>query len=287
MEETRPSVTAAIVAAFRSLGEMLPADAHVARDPYGAKFLGEWAEHALVVAKTAPVLAKPLERYVLYMQIRTRAIDDVLLSFAREGGTQVVLLGAGFDARAWRFGPQLAGVTFFEVDHPATQLKKRAQSPGELQGAKVEYLSFNFEKQSMDELPAALAAIGCSPDRRTLTIWEGVTMYLTEPALDASLAAVQKYSAPGSLLAFTYFERKRLIEKPHWRQRMVRRFVGSVGEPFTWGWDAGEAEPWFLARGFVMVTDRTEKDLADALLPAKFAARVRSEGRHVAVAVRK
>lgn len=287
MEETRPSVTAAIVAAFRSFGEMLPGDAHIARDPYGARFLGPWAERALAVAKTAPILAKPIERYVLYMQIRTRAIDDVLHAFVKSGGRQIVLLGAGFDARAWRFGAELAGVTFFEVDHPATQLKKRSYSPGDLPGAKVEYLSFDFETRSVDELPAALAAIGCSPEQRTLTVWEGVTMYLTEPALDASVAAVRKYSAPGSLLAVTYFEKNRMIDQPHLRQRMVRRFVGSVGEPFRWGWNPGEAAPWFRTRGFEILADETERELAERLLPQKFADRVRAEGRHVAVAERR
>jgi methyltransferase (TIGR00027 family) len=50
---------------------------------------------------------------------RTRLIDD-LVTDARSSIGQLVILGAGFDSRAWRL-PGLEEVTVFEVDHPATQ----------------------------------------------------------------------------------------------------------------------------------------------------------------------
>ena len=49
---------------------------------------------------------------------RTRLIDD-LVTDARSSIGQLVILGAGFDARAYRL-PGLEQVTVFEVDHPAT-----------------------------------------------------------------------------------------------------------------------------------------------------------------------
>src|SRR6266536_1868295 len=54
---------------------------------------------------------------------RTRLIDD-LVTDARAWIGQLVLLGAGFDARAYRL-PGLEQVTVFEVDQPATQQAKR------------------------------------------------------------------------------------------------------------------------------------------------------------------
>ena len=50
--------------------------------------------------------------------VRTRVIDDAVSEAA--GIRQWVLLGAGYDTRAWRL-PALAGSHVFEVDHPATQ----------------------------------------------------------------------------------------------------------------------------------------------------------------------
>ena len=36
------------------------------------------------------------------------------------GATQVLVLGAGYDTLGWRLSQEFHGVTFFEVDHPAT-----------------------------------------------------------------------------------------------------------------------------------------------------------------------
>jgi methyltransferase (TIGR00027 family) len=52
--------------------------------------------------------------------VRTRYIDDALTAALRSGVEQVVILGAGFDSRAYRV-PGIAWTRVFEVDHPATQ----------------------------------------------------------------------------------------------------------------------------------------------------------------------
>ena len=43
----------------------------------------------------------------------------------RAGGSQLVLLGAGYDTRATRL-PAAAASAVFEIDHPLTQSRKRA-----------------------------------------------------------------------------------------------------------------------------------------------------------------
>ncbi len=50
---------------------------------------------------------------------RTRFIDDAAASALGSGMEQVVLLGAGFDARAYRLAA-MTRLTVFEVDHPST-----------------------------------------------------------------------------------------------------------------------------------------------------------------------
>ena len=57
--------------------------------------------------------------------LRISAIDSAVRDAITGGATQLVILGAGYDGRAWRL-PELAGVKVFEVDHPATQGDKRA-----------------------------------------------------------------------------------------------------------------------------------------------------------------
>jgi methyltransferase (TIGR00027 family) len=59
------------------------------------------------------------------MAARTRFFDSGLLHACERGVGQVVIVGAGYDGRPLRF--RRPGVTFYELDHPATQADKRAR----------------------------------------------------------------------------------------------------------------------------------------------------------------
>jgi len=257
----RPSFTAAWVAAARSFGVHLPKEAQLADDPYGARF-----------ARTRWLVGKPLvahalfpKRFVVYMQVRTRVIDDALRAFVARSGDQIVLLGAGFDCRALRFAHELRRATVFEVDHPATQAKKRAVLKDDV-GARVEYVAWNFEERAMRELPKELARHGHDARKPTLTIWEGVTMYLSDEAIDQSLRAVRDYSAPGSEIAMTYVDRA-LLEKPTARARAAQAFVSRVGEPFRFGWNPRDLPAYLRDRGFEIVRDASMSEWGAELLP--------------------
>ena len=286
MKRERASLTATWVAACRGLGPTLPEGARLAEDPFGLRF-GRAPARAVAaafggfprLADLAVRRAGAIGHLLLWLQVRTRVLDDVLLAFAGRGGAQVVLLGAGFDCRAARFARELSGATVFEVDHPATQAEKRRvlESAGARAG-RVEYLDWDFEERPMAELGSALAGRGHDATRPTLTIWEGVTMYLSEAAVDASVAAVRDLSAPGSELALTYFDRAR-VERPSGWGRTAARVVGWVGEPFRFGWDPRELPGWLEPRGFALLWDRSGEELARGLLAPRYRVLAEESGR--------
>ncbi len=285
MKSGQPSRTAAMVAACRGFAAYLPKDAQLALDPFGLAFGGPWAERTARLLERARWLARPAlavlepRSSVLWMQLRTRTIDDALRRFSADGGTQVVLLGAGFDCRAARMRDELPGVRFFEVDHPATQADKKRVLAELGARSDVSYLSWDFEHESMSALQARLQELGLDPSARTLTVWEGVTMYLTEPAIVATLAAVRAYSAPASLLVFTYFERAGLRT-----ETALSHLVASVGEPFRFGWEPSELPGFLAAHGFALLSDNAMSELARVLLPARYHQKLDNRSRHVAQA---
>lgn len=287
MRADRPSFTAAAVAVCRTLGRVLPEDARIAEDPYGVDFgtpgLRAAAGAALrfpTVAESALPHVRPLHSLVLWMQVRTRFLDDELLRFVSAGGRQVLLLGAGFDARAARFANALGEVTVFEVDHPATQAQKRGVlSRRGAPSARVVYVPWDFENRPLGELPDHLASLGHDRAAPTLTIWEGVTMYLTDRALDASVAAVAALSAEGSPFAMTYMTPDTLR-----RMRTMLPFLRR-SEPFRRGWERGAIGGWLAERGFSLREDHGSAALGNRYLPARYAP-LFGEGRRVAVAVR-
>ena len=261
MRDNQASFTAAFVALCRGLGDGLPADAQLVADPFGARF----ATGALAAGPLSPLFARVARTFVVYMQVRTRSIDDVVRAFVAEGGEQLLILGAGFDCRAKRMA-ELSRVRVFEVDHPATQARKRAVL-GDAHDSPITYVAWDFEGRPVRELPSALTALGHDRHRRTLTIWEGVTMYLSEPAIDATVAAVGELSAPGSPLVFNYLDAS-CFETPSALDKIMTALVARVGEPFTFGWQANALPAWLQTRGFDVQWNKSLSALADELLLA-------------------
>ena len=132
---------------------------------------------------------------------RSRFTEDQLALAAERGITQYVILGAGLDSFACRSG--LAGrLRVFEVDHPATQERKRAvlAAAGLAEPPTLTWVPVNFET---DELTASLTAAGLDPAAPAFVSWLGVTMYLTAEAIGATLASLSRL-APGSELVADY-----------------------------------------------------------------------------------
>jgi methyltransferase (TIGR00027 family) len=206
------------------------------------------------------------------MQLRTRVIDDDVEAFLRDGGRQLVLLGAGFDCRAWRLAA-LAGATVFEVDHPATQAKKRAVMGREVSSARVVFIPWDFEQEPLAGLPARLENEGHDVRAATMTILEGVLMYLTAQAIGATFDCIKAYSAPGSPAAISYMDTSLIEERSGegMRRRLAVRFVG---EPFRSGFDPERLPEWLGERAFRLERDESASQLGSRLLGAEVGRRM-------------
>lgn len=159
---------------------------------------------------------------------RLRFMDQALLDLV--GGTgQVVILGAGWDSRCYgRLEEQ--GVKLFEVDTPETQAVKRAAiGQAGIDASHVTFVPCDFNEQSWLD---ALRAHGFDPGTRTFVLWEAVTMYLQEAAVQSTLQAVASLPA-GSRIAFDFYSR-RFLESL--RGRLARVAIRTVyGEPWVFG----------------------------------------------------
>jgi methyltransferase (TIGR00027 family) len=135
---------------------------------------------------------------------RKRYIDDQLVNAVANGIDAVVILGAGYDTRAYRM-PELAGIPVCEVDLPGNIARKAAAlrrcfgrvPPG------VRLLAVDFES---DDLAERLSREGFCTGRRTFYVWEAVIPYLTEPAVRRTMAHLAD-AAPGSDLTFTFIRK--------------------------------------------------------------------------------
>ncbi len=155
---------------------------------------------------------------------RCEFLDAALLDHAPRVA-QVVILGAGWDTRAYGL---LRGqdVAIFEVDAPATQAVKRAAlDKTGLDASHVTFVACDLNEKSWLD---ALTEHGFDPEKTTFLLWEGVTMYLEERAIERTLRAVSTLP-PGSCIAFDFF-----------RGELLASFVGKL---FKWSGAAIYGEP--------------------------------------------
>ena len=254
------SRTAQYVALYRALESVGPRAR--LRDPWAARFLTPSLAGAVRAARLAPVgallagyadLRAPGARTSAIA--RTLYIDELVRRATAAGTRQLVILGAGYDCRAHRL-PELAGTTVYEVDRAETQAHKRALL-GDGARTDVRYVPVDFLR---DDVAARLAAAGWEATRPSLFIWEGVTNYLSEPAVRAVLAWIGR-AAAGSRVVFTYVHAGLLDGSVAFAdgERAIGR-VRALGEPWTFGLRPDEVAPFVAGCGLGLVEDSGADD---------------------------
>jgi methyltransferase (TIGR00027 family) len=273
--QNRTSRTAAHVALFRALETARPRQ-RIFSDPFAAAFLPTRYRLFAQLARVRPI-GQGLERYIdrrwpggprASAVARTRLIDDLLdeaLAGAVDpagGISQVLLLGAGYDSRAYRI-PAMASVDVFEVDHPATQATKQRLLRAHLPAERRQHVRLVPVDLNTDDLGSALRHAGFVAQHRTVVIWEGVTNYLTANAVDATLRQLADLTGTGSLIIFTYIDQAALdgtggfAGADGWHAAVTRH-----GEPWTFGFDPDALPGYLAARDLALTLDLTTRDAA-------------------------
>jgi methyltransferase (TIGR00027 family) len=140
---------------------------------------------------------------------RTRYIDEAVQAALPQANGQLVILGAGLDSRAYRL-PGIEQFKVFEVDLPSVQEEKKRNVQRYL-GRLPDYVTFCSIDFDIEDLSQVLSKAGFDSQRPTVFIWEAVTQYLSEAAVQQTFGLIGK-SAPGSTLVFTYVLRS-IIER--------------------------------------------------------------------------
>lgn len=265
MKKGEASQTAEYMAFCRAMESGRPHRHWLLEDPFAIHFLRPGLRRAARISRI-PVLGA-LIPWFMDRRIpgsrtsgvaRTCLIDELLRRALLDGARQVVILGAGFDCRAYRI-PGIRSATLFEVDHPATQAVKLAKLRRLLSNLPehVRFVPLDFDDQS---LASALSASGFDPLSPTVFLWEGVTNYLTSKGVDSVLSYVCG-TAAGSLLIFTYVHRGALDGSGLFADAAdLLLQVKQLGEPWTFGLDPDGLSEYLRARGLELEQDLSARE---------------------------
>jgi len=258
MLQHQPSRTAEYMAMFRASEHAKGEGRRIFSDPLAAALLPDSLRLPAKLFALRPVAAM-LDRYIDLRSpgartsgiARTRLIDDWIEQSGGEVG-QLVLLGAGFDTRAWRL-KTLDAVRIYEVDHPdtASVKRRRLQSAG-ADLNKVSFVAVDFE---IDDFDTRLREAGFDATRRSIVVWEGVSQYLTGEAVCRVMRWAGRL-AKGSRFIFTYVHEGVLDGTIAFQgaYKAIAKVSGS-GEPWRFGLLPGELPAFLRERGLKLVSD--------------------------------
>ncbi len=174
-----------------------------------------------------------------FINHRTHFLERHLLSAVRAKGEgrcqQVVILGAGWDTRAWGMLAD-TDTRVFEIDTPASQAVKRAAAEAAgLSKDKVTFVATDFTTKTWLE---ALDEAGFDRSLPTFFLLEGLVYYLSDEDLGATLRDIAGL-APGSRAAFDYLALELIEGKPPF-EKLHERLLGKAkktypNEPFESG----------------------------------------------------
>lgn len=203
--EQKPSETAMFAALRRTI-----ANKEFANEKFGPDYLAEFflpahfrffLKFEKIRANTREKLDGVLPGLTEYMIARTAHFDKLFVDALENKTPQIVLLGAGYDTRAYRFANLNRSTKIFELDIAPTQNRKKKclKKARVTVPSQVNFVPIDFNKESLADV---LERAGYDHRDKTLFIWEGVSYYLETESVQATLEFVRQTSHAENRLAF-------------------------------------------------------------------------------------
>ena len=257
LAEGQPSRTAQGAATLRAAHQLIDRP-KVFDDPLALRIIGVQAE-AGVRANLGRGPFAPVRPFVA---VRSRYAEDELARAVQRGVRQYVVLGAGLDTFAYRNPYPASRLRVFEVDHPATQVWKRAR----LQDTRIaipESLTFaaiDFEKQTLAE---GLRQAGFKADEPAYFSMLGVVMYLTRDATMSTLRFVASLPS-GSEIVFDYtIPPAAMNESDRILYHDVAQRLAARGEPLLSSFEPATLAGDLRGVGFTRIEDLGPDEIHD------------------------
>ena len=265
----RPSSTAQWTTLGRALERSRAPELRIVDDPFAPLFLSSTSAAALRGLQLTFPAVRAAERspaggLSTFVLCRHRFMDEHMRAAIEAGAEQVMLLGAGYDSRAYRLADDIGGRPVFEVDLPPISRRKAAiveAHPDLFGAAAVRRVEIDFRVQSLDE---RLAESGFASGAPTYVVWEGVTPYLSSDAVSATLEVLATVCGPGSRLALDLWRGRGDLANPvHQARHLASRAFRLIGEPVTFGVRPNDVDSLLGGHGFTVVDLVQAGELAD------------------------
>ena len=266
----RKDGTAQGVAKQRLIESLAKPNKRIICDPYADKFVLGASIIKLMGHKFSVWLGdKIVPGMHEHLISRTRFIDDLIEESTHNNTNQYVILGAGYDSRAYRLELP-SKLKIFEVDQPEVQERKLSKISDKTSNMEnVTYVSIDFNHQSLSE---QLLNAGFDRNRATIYTLEGVSQYIEKEALKSTLKELAKLNPNSNSKIFISYVNKLFKEdpkacfgvgypKPEKTIKFIKDGAANVGEPWISFYSPREIKDLLFQNNFTLIEDKTLADL--------------------------
>ncbi len=198
------SETAIAIASLRALSNYETDVTVQSHDEFAELFLPEDRQTALRTLNSREQIKQHIPKGMYeYVIARAKYFDGVFVDAIKNPLEQIVLLGAGYDSRPYRFHSLITTTRIFELDMKPTQDHKLAclrQHHMDIHH-NISFIPMNFETE--DPI-AMLYQYGYDNGKQTLFLWEGVTFYLSRDTVTRMLKTLKEHSGSRSRICFDF-----------------------------------------------------------------------------------
>jgi len=160
---------------------------------------------------------------------------------------QIVIPGAGFDLRDLQLTKD-KNVKVFELDQVNTQkVKIETLNKAGIEHDWITYIPVDYSKESWSN---KLLDAGFDKTKKTLFIWESVSLYLEEEMVKDTLKKMTDLSTKGSIIAQDFYSKAFISGET---SKAIKKSLGllkKMGEPWTFGIDMSD-EPKAEVESFI------------------------------------
>ena len=254
-----PREMAEVIALQRYAESMLPEETRIFFDPLAIHFIDPrklaWArDHPAETRAMVEELERTAPGWANSIRARVRHFDDLAERAARDGVRQMVVLGAGYDTRAYRIDAVKDSVRVFEVDRPPI-LAKKTEVMTRVLGAVPDHVTAVPLDLEHEDLWESLARAGFSAELSTLFVLEGLVMYLPREAVERLFDGIARHAPAGSFALFDCVPQSLAdgtLEEGG--AGTILAYTVERGQPILSGFTDGEVEPFLARLGFSGVT---------------------------------
>lgn len=176
----------------------------------------------------------------------------------KEGATQILVLGAGYDTLGWRLAPEFSEVNFFEIDHPNTAYLKAKGIEKMGTRSNLHLIAEDLgETKIIDVLNANQF---WDSKAKSVVIAEGLLMYLNDESVKGFFSSCAEISRAGSRIAFSYIPagENGCLDAGRWTGLMLW-LQKLAGEPWAWSIQPEKLGKYLEEFGWKLKNESIEK----------------------------